>query len=309
MVDITRPEGARRPTVSVGLPVYNGERYLEQAIDSLLAQTFEDFELIISDNGSTDGTQEIARACLAQDERVRYVRVAENRGVVWNFNEVFRQSRGEFFKPAAHDDLHAPDFIGRCVEAFREAPSSVVLVYPRTQLIDDTGAATTVYDDRLDLRQRAPSERLKAYLWNVQMVNPYFGLHRRDVYASTRLMRPFISSDVVLLAELALRGEFWELPEPLFFRRDHAGRSERAHADQASLARWYDPATTDVVGRRRSKQFEGLLRAVVDAPLPLGERVRCLRVVVRGSGLRWRRAIASELKQLVVSSVRRRSRR
>src|SRR4051794_27811047 len=77
-----------QPRVSIGLPVYNGEKYLAAAIESALRQTFGDLELIISDNGSTDGTREICERFAAEDPRVRYHQEVQNRGAVWNFNRV-----------------------------------------------------------------------------------------------------------------------------------------------------------------------------------------------------------------------------
>ena len=106
----------RVAAVSVGLPVYNGARYLPAAIDSLLSQTFEDFELIISDNGSTDETERICRGYAARDPRVRYVRSDVNRGLLWNFRNVLELARAPRFKWMAHDDICAPEFLRRCME-------------------------------------------------------------------------------------------------------------------------------------------------------------------------------------------------
>ena len=94
----------RKPSLSIGLPVYNGERFLAKAIASLLIQEFEDFELIISDNGSNDKTEAICRDAAARDSRVRYLRSNENRGATWNFRRVLEAASGEFFKYAAYDD-------------------------------------------------------------------------------------------------------------------------------------------------------------------------------------------------------------
>ena len=284
--------------------MYNGERYLAEAIDGILSQTFEDLELVVSDNGSSDGTEEIVREAMRRDPRVRFSRVPENRGAMWNFNEVFRRSRGVFFKPAAHDDLHEPTFVERCVDVFHEAPSSVVLVYPRTLLIDGEGAPIREHDAGLDLREREPAERLRHYLANVGMVNPLFGLHRRRVFGSTRLFQSYVSSDIVLLAELAMRGEFWEVPETLFLRRDHEGRSERAHGSFSELAAWYDPSHQQRLGGRRIRQFRGLLRAVGEAPISRGDRRRCLQVVMSDWGFRWKRAMVTELVRSGVGLVR-----
>lgn len=262
------------------MPVHNGERYVSGAIRSLLEQTYSDFELVVSDNASTDGTESICRALAKEDPRIRYVRVPQNRGAAWNFNEVFRQSRGVFFKVAPHDDLYAPTFLERCVEAFSEAPSTVALVYPRTVLIDDDDEQIAEYDDRLDLRQPEPDERLRGLLENYRLLNANLGLHRREVYGSTRLLQAFDVADVVLLAEVALRGELWELPEFLFMRREHAGRSVRAHADEAELTRWYDPARRRRWLGRRTRVFVGLCDAVRRAPVDPQAKMRCWRYLL-----------------------------
>ena len=287
------------PLVSVGLPVYNGERFLEAAMRSILDQTFDDLELIVSDNGSTDATPDIVRELSASDPRIRYIRVADNRGAMWNFNEVFRQSRGRYFKPAAHDDLHEPTFLERCLEVYREAPSSVVLVHPRTTLIDGDDEVIGVQDDHLQLVDRDPARRLQHYLRHVKMVNPLFGLHRRDAFASTRGFQSFVSADVVLLAELAMRGEFWEIPEPLFLRRDHEGRSERAHASIQELAAFYDPDRRLRLSGRQTRVFWGLLRAAIEAPLSPGARLRCLRSVALDYGWHAKRGMVTELLSAV----------
>lgn len=103
------------PKVSIGMPVYNGEKYIREALDSLLAQTFTDFELIISDNASTDGTEAICREYVARDLRIRYVRQSENRGAAANFQFVLDESRGDYFMWAAADDSWLPTFLTESV--------------------------------------------------------------------------------------------------------------------------------------------------------------------------------------------------
>ncbi|MGH2603742.1 MAG: glycosyltransferase family 2 protein, partial [Dehalococcoidia bacterium] len=129
------------PRLSVGLPVYNGEQYLSEALDALLGQSYEDFELIISDNASTDGTEDVCRRYLAQDQRIRYVRQPRNIGAAPNHNFVFRQARGELFKWASHDDLYARDLLRRCVEALDEHPH-MVLAHAWHAIIDGAGTVT-----------------------------------------------------------------------------------------------------------------------------------------------------------------------
>src|SRR3954471_2621746 len=132
------PDATKGPRLTVGLPTYNGEDYLASALDSLLAQTFTDFELIISDNASTDATESIARAYAARDPRIRYVRHPRNRGSAFNHTYVIREARGEFFKWASDDDLYAPELLERCVAALDARPE-IVLAHAWTAFINEAG--------------------------------------------------------------------------------------------------------------------------------------------------------------------------
>src|SRR6187402_1563429 len=114
------------PRVTVGIPVYNGAEYLEQAIQSVLAQTFSDFELIICDNASTDATAAIVLDYAARDSRVRYARNRENIGSARNYNRLFELATGEDFKWMACDDLITPQFLEYCVAALDAAPCAVL---------------------------------------------------------------------------------------------------------------------------------------------------------------------------------------
>jgi glycosyltransferase involved in cell wall biosynthesis len=122
------------PRVSIGLPVYNGERHLPAALDSLLAQTYRDFELIISDNALTDRTEEICRGYAARDSRIRYHRSPVNRGMIWNHDRVFHLARGEYFKWVGHDDLYDPDMLRHCVEALDRDPGAVLAMVGKVDI-------------------------------------------------------------------------------------------------------------------------------------------------------------------------------
>lgn len=294
----------RPPRVTIGMPTYNAEKYVAAAIGSLLDQTFEDFELIISDNASTDSTSDICREFARTDARVRYVRSEVNHGAAWNFNEVCRRAGGELFKLAACDDLCAPTLLERCVAAFDSAPESVVSIYPRTILIDADGHVLEHYDDRLDNRYPHPHQRLLSYLRHQNLCNALFGVHRLAVYRSTRQMQPFDSADVVLLAELVLRGQMWELPEALFYRRMHAEMASRAHADPVASTRWYDPSQEATRVYRRSRLTKEVVRAIGRAPLSPMEKVRCTNALIGTWGPRYGRVIGGELKQALRHSLR-----
>ena len=231
---------SRTSRVSIGLPVYNGAKYLAAAIESILNQTLADLELIICDNASTDGTEEICRRFAAADARIRYLRHPRNIGGSGNFNEVFRQARAPYFRWAAHDDLIAPRNLEACAAVLDAVPEAV-LAYPRTVIIDAEGRRVREYDDRMDIRETRPHERLVRVVQAWSLCNPAFALIRRNELGHTGLIRAHPSADVVMLCELALLGQFWEVPEPLFLRRVHEEMSWRANKTQKGVALWYDP--------------------------------------------------------------------
>lgn len=269
------PEVSFVPRVSIGLPVYNGAPFVERSLQALLAQTYEDFELVISDNGSTDGTEEICRTAADADARVRYVRQEHNRGAAWNFSNLVRVTSGPYFRWATHDDLVAPTNLERCVEVLDQSPDGVALVYPRTQLIDEHGDALRDYDDNLDLRQKTPHERLRALVQNLVLSNACYGLIRRSVLERTRLLDSFPSSDYVLMAELAMLGQFREIPDRLFFRRMHASMSREANATPDQVAAWFDPAASSHRRREFTRLFLEHVRSIATLPLGTAERARC----------------------------------
>ena len=210
----------KKTKVSIGLPVYNGDNYLAEAIESVLAQTHENFELIISDNASTDGTEEICRAYAAQDGRITYLRNPENLGAAPNYNNTFHAANGRYFKWIAHDDRCAPEFLQRAVEILDNEPN-VVVCYSQTILIDQHGEVIEHYSDDLHLRSPEPFQRFQKLVNTPGWCNPIFGLMRSSVLAKTPLIANYPRSDRNLLAELTLYGEFYELPEFLLHRRVH----------------------------------------------------------------------------------------
>jgi glycosyltransferase involved in cell wall biosynthesis len=219
------------PRLSIGMPLYNATRYLEASFRSLLAQDFTDFELIVSDNASTDGTWEICERFAATDPRIRLYRNERNLGVAANFNRVARLARGELFKWVAYDDLMEPSFLTACVAELDRSDARTLLAYPRTRLIDDTGQLVSDYEDNLDIRNRFAFRRVGVFAWRWNHCNPIYGVIRRDALMRTGLERPYVSGDVPLLFELALHGQFHEVPERLFLRRFHAASSrENAEA-------------------------------------------------------------------------------
>ena len=279
----------KQPCVSIGMPVYNGDRYLAQALDSILAQTFSDFELIISDNGSTDRTQEICRVYATKDQRIRYYRSEQNFGAGWNFNRVFELATGEYFRWACHDDICAPELLKRCIEVL-ERKSSVVLCYPKSQIIDECGKHIENYSDDLYLCSPIPHERYRRfhnrYRYGARC-NVLFGVIRTSLLKETPLMGNYPSSDVILLAELALLGEYYEVPEYLFFRREHPQTSRGAHQAFRKRIAWYEPARKGQLHLTRWKWFFEYLAAIRRVRMSWREKVYCYTQMAKWVSWNW----------------------
>jgi glycosyltransferase involved in cell wall biosynthesis len=229
-----------RPTASIGLPVRNGATFVAEAIESILAQTFADFELVISDNASTDRTPEICRGYAAADRRIRFYRQETNIGAAPNFNLVFHRSSGKYFKWAAHDDLIRPTYLERCVAAL-EADPEAVLCQPIVEIVDGAGAREIYDHGAFGTGAPRQSDRLAARL-RARRCTEVFGVIRRDALHGTALIGDHVGADRTLLAELALRGRFLTVPETLFVNRDHPERFTRRHLTLHAQAAWY--ATT-----------------------------------------------------------------
>jgi glycosyltransferase involved in cell wall biosynthesis len=273
------------PTLSIALPVYNGERYLRQALDSLLGQTFADFELLVADNASTDSTAEIVAEYSARDPRIRYHRNPENVGAARNFNLAFLLTSGRYFKWAADDDLLHPEFLERCVGAL-EGDSGAVLAYPKARMIDHHGGPILDYGPPFDTDSHSSATRLEAML-EYHKCFQVFGVIRRDALQKTDLIGAYAHGDGVLLARLGLLGRFAEIPDYLFFPRRHPDQSTSMVGDYWSYAEWFRP---ELRGRRtfpHCRMFGEYLRNVVTAPIPLRERAAALVVLSRFFRLRW----------------------
>jgi glycosyltransferase involved in cell wall biosynthesis len=262
------------------MPVFNGAVYLSSALDSLLSQTFDAFEIVISDNGSTDATEEICRRYASQDRRIRYFRHEVNRGATWNHNFLIREARARYFRWHHYDDLCDPRHLERCVAALESNPSAV-LAYPRTILIDAAGGVTSHYEDRLALSEEAAHARLQHFLRNVYLCNSVLGLMRTDALRRTGLHGAYVAADHVLLAELAMQGPWVEIPEALFFRRFHPAKSTEANRTLRDRAAWFDPQLRKgILLSPNLRLFFERLRAVGRARIGLREQIRCAQVVI-----------------------------
>ena len=267
-------EATRNPRLTIGLPVYNGERYLRASIDSILAQTFTDFELILSDNASTDSTTEICRAYAERDPRVVFRRQERNRGGFWNHYHVIDLARGELFMWAAHDDIREPDYVRACVEVLDARPE-VVLCYCGTVNIDEEGRELAMSEVQLPVDSPSASERFRALSRMDYRLEPIYGVMRLDVLRQTSLRGEYADSDRVLLAELGLRGPFHRIPRVLFRRRDHAQGSIRKHATRQERSAWIHPDRSPVLVFPYFRQLLEYLRAIRRSAPSRAEALRC----------------------------------
>ena len=233
------------PLVSIGLPVYNGEHSIERAINALLSQTYQNFEIVVSDNGSSDNTLELAKRFESKDSRIKVLHNDLNQGSIWNFNNVFQFSSGKYFMWASHDDHHEETFISRCVEAM-EKDSFAALCAPRMQMTE-ADSDRVLWTSSIDSfkGKRSLTSRYRETLWNFPAVSIY-GLYRRELLAKTKLLPQVIGGDLLFIQNLSLFGHFIGTPEILFTRH---GREKWNSVDQdymtffgrAKKPFWYSP--------------------------------------------------------------------
>jgi glycosyltransferase involved in cell wall biosynthesis len=212
--------------VSIGMPVYNAERYLEQAIESILAQTLDSFELIICDNASSDRTEQMCRAYASRDRRIKYHRNETNLGAAPNFNRTFELASARYFKWAPYDDAIDPDYLRACVNVLDDNPD-VVLCYTRARIIDESGSYVVDYDPGPETRSPRRHENYGNLILRPEYALQLMNVIRADTLRETKLHGSFPSSDEVLLAELAMRGRFFEVSDRLYIYRRHPEQSTK----------------------------------------------------------------------------------
>jgi len=281
------------PRVSIGLPVFNGERYLARAIDSILGQDFADFELIICDNASTDRTPEICAAYARRDARVRYFRNPRNLGAGPNYDRCFHLARGTYFKWVAHDDRLALDYLSHTVAALDAAPKAV-LCTTGVMEIGPWDEVRRVYRNLFPgVDARSAARRLAAVIHTRHNCEDFFGLFRRDALNGSGLHGTYSGSDRVLLVEMALRGPWTCVPEPLFLHREHEERYTRAvfepyfarclPGDRSQAALWLDTAmpNTQASGLFHLTVYRHYLRVVHRNIRTNGARAACYAELLR----------------------------
>lgn len=303
-----RELASHNPSLSIGLPVFNGEKYLKAALDSILTQTFTDFELIISDNASTDHTPEICREYAANDGRVRYYRNKSNLGAPRNYNRTVKLSQGKYFKWAAADDVHAPEYLHKCVEVLETDPS-IVLCHSKTARIDERGVIVGTYDHAMRIDSLNRQERFGDLI--SIMINPcwqIFGVMRKDILAKTPLHGDYRGADANLLAELSLYGRLYEVPEYLFLRRYHPQAYTQKFALDPKFktgknlndlkAWWSSNSWIDYTNLKNTYEF---FNSVNRVPLKWSEKILCYQEILKWFFREGWRLFGTDVEQYFLS--------
>ena len=269
------------PRLSIGLPVFNGADYLEEALISILAQTCTDFELIISDNASTDGTEDLCRTYAMKDKRIKYHRNPKNIGATQNWYRVFDLSSGEYFASAAHDDLYAADYMEKCISVLDRDPT-IMVCYSKTQIIDGQGARLD--DDRIskmlaakiDTISSSPSVRLYNVIGVDYLCIQLYGVMRAQALRDTKVFVGYYGCDRNTLAELALIGKIFEIPEYLFFHRIYPEALGAAVYSGRSLQELFflDPGTDWNERFAAFKVFGNYFTSVANSSIPFSEKIK-----------------------------------
>jgi glycosyltransferase involved in cell wall biosynthesis len=267
-----------RHRLTIGLPVYNGEDFLGESLESLLGQTYDDFELLISDNASTDGTAEICLRYARRDSRIRYIRQPYNIGLARNESFLMRQATGELFKLAAHDDLYARDLLKRCVEAL-DAHPEVVVAHCWEARIDQRGDVVEAMAYTVAASRPEAPERFRSMLFDGWDDYTY-GVTRTSVLQRTHLCGSHHMADRSINVELSLHGPFYLVPDWLFFRREHVGqvapysvRERCARLDYRRADRLRHP-----IARLYAEYFWSYVSAIHRAPLSPVDKRECYRI-------------------------------
>ncbi|WP_405240835.1 glycosyltransferase family 2 protein [Lentisalinibacter orientalis] len=265
--------------VTVGIPVFNGERWLAETIESVLRQTLQEIEVIVSDNASTDDSWRIAQDIAAGDERVQCYRNAENLGVFRNLDRTFELSSTPYFKWCAVGDVVEKSFLEKALEIL-EQRNEVMLVYSATGFIGRYAHQPSVHDLDASLESFDAVERYRAYFSSRGLNSPFHGLIRSRALARTSLNRAFRGSDLCLIAALLLQGPFVRLPDKLLYRRIEP-ETATAVKTRAQLDAFFG-SDAEKVNRRPIWQFEKqLLRDVIRCPTEMNTRLRLMPYLLR----------------------------
>ena len=209
------------PLLSFAVPIRNGERFLPRLLGALLGQEFVNFEIVISDNASSDRTQEICEEFARQDSRIRYYRNAENIGLNANFNRVLELAKGKYVRWIGWDDWIEPDYARKCIEVLESRPD-IVGVTTYQDFIDEDGSRDYVEYTGERLDSPHAHKRYARMIWfmmhDYRYIDPVYTMMHRETLLKTGGHKPVLCADQVLAVEMSVLGAFAHIPECLSHR-------------------------------------------------------------------------------------------
>lgn len=262
-----------RSVISIGLPVYNGANYIGAAIEAHLAQSYGDFELLISDNASTDNTLEICESYARRDSRIRIITSEQNLGATWNHKRVLANTKGELFRWAAADDIPGKGLLQECIDILRSHPD-VDVVVPHTINIDASGTITDDLPRTLDLIGMSAVQRASAVLIRSYQYVYLQGLLRRAALMATSRRWNYFGWDMVLFLELALRGGIAQTEHSALLRRLHQDQTNRLQRTSEALRKKIEPAFRSRFAFPNWRWEIEYTRAIVASPISLADKRR-----------------------------------
>lgn len=290
---MSREAPGHQPLVAIGVPVYNGERFLEATLDCLLAQTYRNIEIIVSDNASTDGTAAICKRYAQLDPRVKHARTEINVGANGNIRRLAGMFRGEYFKLSNADDLVGPEFVARCVEVLESDPS-VALVCTLSRLIDMDGRPLRNYQDDMHICESSAVDRFVRILERIRLTNSIQGVGRGGILRELFLRHgSYDGADMVMLAAIAARGGIHQIQQVMFDRRMHEWSASSRSGDAKATQEYLDPATTGAVSAYLTRIACGYVAEGFRAPFSAGIRMKLAYKALR-SLVSQRGALARE---------------
>lgn len=302
----------KNPKVTFGLPVRNGAETIGRCIESLLAQDLEDIEILVSDNASTDGTQDIIRSYAARDPRVKPLLSEKDLGQIENFNRVVRMASGEYIRWIGSEDWLEPEYASRCVAVLDANPEAIVVTTYFRIHMDDGEIRYVEYRGEL-LESEEPQKRFRKLIWTFHagaaIYEPLYSLIRRDVLVNTALIRMMVKADRILAAELSLIGPFIQLEECLA----HRWKPKAVTVHSEKYLKRYRPDRSEELQSNPWRQFRVLVSVVMEAPLSASQKLHCLsatlgflltegRIYTRSELRRLRRALGLTRRNLRIST-------
>ncbi len=266
--------------ITVGLPVYNGEKYLASSIDSIISQTFQNFELVITDNASTDNTGSICKKYAQIDSRVKYHRNEKNLGASANHNLTVSLAKGKYFVWGSYDDIRHPEYLEKCHAYLTNNPSSSAC-HSLTRYIDGEGKETSREEVILDISSEDPVKRFSEMIRMDHKVEMILALMRTEILHKTPGLAAYSDSDRVLMAEMCLNGPIGMITEYLFYRREHEDNSSKVYTSRQSRMAWFDPKFAGKISFPHYRQFYEYLGSISRSPLSGRDKLRCLKVILK----------------------------